>query len=61
MTDTKQSLMLTVEAVADRMNVSERTVFRWIKTDRLKAFRTGRILRVSEMDLHDFINGRSRI
>ncbi len=60
MTDTPKVAMLTVEVVAERMNVSERTVFRWMKTGHLKAFRTGRVLRISEADLSDFVDSRSR-
>ncbi|MDO6522948.1 helix-turn-helix domain-containing protein [Shimia thalassica] len=48
--------MLTVSDVADRMYVSERTVFRWIKAGHLKAFRTGRVLRISEADLERFLH-----
>lgn len=61
MTDTLLNTMLTVEVVARRMGVSERTVFRWIKSGRLIVFRTGRVLRISEAALADFIDARSGI
>ncbi|WP_171096377.1 helix-turn-helix domain-containing protein [Ruegeria sp. HKCCD9179] len=59
MTDVQLGTMLTVEIVADRMGISERTVFRWIKTGRLKAFRMGRVLRIPEAELIDFIDERT--
>ena len=59
MTDAQLGTMLTAEMVADRMGVSERTVFRWIKTGRLKAFRMGRVLRIPEAELIDFIDERT--
>lgn len=59
MTDAQLGTMWTVEMVADRMGVSERTVFRWIKTGRLKAFRMGRVLRIREAELIDFIDERT--
>lgn len=52
--------MLKIGDVAERMYVSERTVFRWIEQGCLKAFRTGHVLRISEGDLNDFIDIRSR-
>ena len=61
MTNAKLMTMLTVQMVADRMGVSERTVFRWIEAGVLSAFRAGRVLRISEKDLADFIDDRSRI
>ncbi|PSL12639.1 helix-turn-helix domain-containing protein [Shimia abyssi] len=59
MTNDKQKPMLTVFDVAERMNVSERTVFRWIKEGRLKVFRAARVLRISEADFQDFLDGTS--
>ena len=59
MTHAQLGTMLTAEMVADRMGVSERTVFRWIKTGRLKAFRMGRVLRIPEAELIDFIEERT--
>ena len=59
MTDAQLGTMLTVEIVADRMGVSERTVFRWIKAGHLKAFRMGRVLRIPEAELIDFIDERT--
>lgn len=61
MTTTLHTPMMTVGTVGERMGVSNRTVFRWIKSGHLKAFRTGRVLRISEADLGDFIDNQSAI
>jgi excisionase family DNA binding protein len=47
--------MLTTSEVADRLSVSERTVFRWLEQGHLKAFRAGRVLRISEASLEVFL------
>ncbi len=47
--------MLTTSEVADRLSVSERTVFRWLEQGRLTAFRAGRVLRISEASLEVFL------
>ncbi|MBT3143390.1 helix-turn-helix domain-containing protein [Ruegeria litorea] len=54
-----QAPMMTVEAVAEHMNVSDRTAFRWIASGHLKAFRTGHVLRISGADLDVFIDNKS--
>jgi excisionase family DNA binding protein len=59
MTNVTQARMLTVFDVAERMDVSERTVFRWIKGGQLKVFRAARILRISEADFQNFLDGTS--
>jgi excisionase family DNA binding protein len=48
--------MLTIAVVANRLGVSERTVFRWLQKRQLKGFRIGRVLRISEADLEEFID-----
>lgn len=55
MTNVEQTPMLTVFDVAKRMNISERTVFRWIKTGKLKSVRVGRVVRVTPDDLNRFV------
>jgi excisionase family DNA binding protein len=51
-----QRQMLTIAVVANRLGVSERTVFRWLQKRQLKGFRIGRVLRISEADLEEFID-----
>jgi excisionase family DNA binding protein len=41
----------TVRAIAEQLDVSMRTVHRWIKNDGLVAHRVGRSVRISEVDL----------
>jgi excisionase family DNA binding protein len=50
------SPMLTVEVVAERLKVSERTVRRWIDAGFLRAVRLGRLVRVFETDLQALID-----
>jgi excisionase family DNA binding protein len=47
--------MLTTSEVAERLSVSERTVFRWLEQGHLKAFRAGRVLRISEASVEVFL------
>ena len=56
MSDYKADKMLRVGDVAERLNVSERTVFRWLKHGGLTAHRFGRTLRISEADLEHFLD-----
>ena len=48
--------LLTVQAVAERLNVCDRTVRRLIKAGALKALRVGRSLRVSEADFQAYVS-----
>ena len=53
--------MLTVEEVAERMRVNEKTVRNWIASGELLAFPIGkRGYRISETDLHNFVEGRKQ-
>jgi len=47
--------LLTIEEVADRLIVHPNTVRRLIKTGQLKAVKVGRLYRVLEKDLLEFI------
>jgi excisionase family DNA binding protein len=46
---------LTVEQVAKRLQVTERTVREWLRTKRLKGVRAGRQWRIRESDLSTFL------
>jgi len=50
----------TVEMVAEILNVCSRTVRRHIKSGALTVYRFGRVVRVADSDLHDFIDGSRR-
>ena len=53
--------MLTVEEVAERMRVNEKTVRNWITSGELSAFPIGkRGYRISETDLHNFVEIRKQ-
>ena len=47
--------LLTTSQVAERFQVTNRTIFRWLKLGRLKAIRVGGVLRISEADLEDLL------
>ena len=50
--------LLTLYEVANILNVHYRTVLNWIKEDRLKANKLGRVWRVSEEELEKFIKSK---
>jgi excisionase family DNA binding protein len=52
MTDEK---LLTPEEAAERFAVSPRTIREWIRLRKLRAVRVGRLLRVPESAVRDFI------
>lgn len=47
--------MLTVAVAADRVDMSERSVRRWIAEGALRVHRLGRAVRIDEHDLEDFL------
>ena len=48
----------TVRAVAEQLDISSRTVHRWIKNDELAVHRVGRSVRISEVDLKHYLAAR---
>lgn len=50
--------VLRVREVANHLSCDEDTVYRLIREDHLRAIRLGRVLRVPESALADFIAGR---
>lgn len=48
--------LLTPAQVAERLQVTERTVYRWIDAKELKATKLGRVWRIKEEDLEAFLN-----
>jgi excisionase family DNA binding protein len=53
--------LLDVDAVATRLGVSSKTVRRLIDRGELAVHRIGRLLRVSEPDLHNYVARRRQI
>ena len=49
--------MLSVKQIAKELNVSNRTIYRYIKAGRLKAVKLGYILRIQEKDYRKFLRG----
>lgn len=62
MTSRSSSLpcLLTVKEVAERLQVSTKTIRRWIAADELSVHHIGRQLRVSEDDLLVFLARRRK-
>ena len=46
---------LTLPEVAERLKVSRRTLYRWIKSGDLNAYQFGREYRITESALKDFL------
>lgn len=51
----KWDAALTVEEVAERLKVSQATVYSLLRAGTLVSYRVGRAWRVDEVDLHSFI------
>ena len=49
--------LLTIEEVADRLNLAPRTIYRYIKDGKLTARKIGKRWQVKEEDLAVFIDG----
>ncbi|MGG3235588.1 helix-turn-helix domain-containing protein [Priestia flexa] len=52
--------MLTTKEISEKLNVSEETVRRWIRTNELKATQEGKSYLVDENDLLRFIEKKSK-
>ena len=55
---TPQQRLLTVKDVADQLGVSVRSVSRWVESRALVAHKLGRLVRVGELDLREFLARR---
>src|SRR5215212_1012982 len=51
--------LLSLEDVASRLQVSDQTVRRWIKSGKLAAYKPGLQWRIKPSDLEDFLQARS--
>ena len=45
----------TPEEVAEKLKASRRTVYRWIEKGDLKAFKAGKLVRITRKDLEAFL------
>ena len=55
---TVEERYFTVEEVAERLKVSHMTVYRWIKTGKLGAYKIGGEFRITERDIERFLQAR---
>lgn len=51
-----QDRLLTPAEIADKLQVHERTVHRWIKDGKLQAIRIERFWRIEQKDFQTFLN-----
>ncbi len=51
-----EDTLLTPDQVAERLQLQERTVTRWLRTGYLRGFKLGKEWRVSSEDLRSFID-----
>jgi excisionase family DNA binding protein len=52
----EQLRVYTLAEIENLLRVTRRTVYRWIKAGKLKAFKAGREYRVTEEALRDFLD-----
>ena len=55
---TVEETYFTVEEVAERLKVSNMTVYRWIKAGSLDAYKLGGEFRITERDINQFLEDR---
>jgi excisionase family DNA binding protein len=55
-----KALLLTPQQVAERLQVQVQTVVRWLRSGQLRGTKFGRLWRVTEPDLHAFIQQHLR-
>ena len=48
-------IIYTPEEIADKLKASRRTVYRWIEKGELKAFKAGKMWRITREDLEEFL------
>ena len=53
-----QPKLLTIQEVADQLRLSRLTVYRYISSGKLPAFKLGRDFRISQDEVIDFLNNR---
>lgn len=55
-----ESRLLTPEQVADRLQISEHTVYLWLRSGMLPGMKLGRLWRIRGEDLEEFVMARTR-
>lgn len=57
----EKSQLLTTHEIAEILRVHQRTVQRWISSNRLKAIKVGpKIFRVRKQDLNEFLDNQNK-
>lgn len=57
--DASEEQFLSLEDVATRLQVSDQTIRRWIKSGKLTAYKPGLEYRIRESDLEEFLAARA--
>ncbi len=52
--------LLSLDAVAERLNVPRRSAYGWVQTRRLKSYKLGRNIRIAQADLDAFLKAHAR-
>lgn len=47
--------MLTPEELAEKLNISKRTIYTWVSEGRLPAYKMGKKLRFKESEIDDWV------
>ena len=61
MSGTSVPILLTINQVAETLQVSPRTVRRWIDAGSLQHYKLGRQIRIAERDLRLFLGAREHV
>ena len=56
MSEKRKPTIYTLHEVEEILNVTQRTLYRWIDSGKIKAFKAGRTWRISEEALQEFID-----
>jgi len=57
----QQPELLTIQQVMSRLQVADETVYRYIRSGKLKAIRVGGLWRVNKEALEEFLNGGEKL
>ncbi|HEV8718012.1 MAG TPA: helix-turn-helix domain-containing protein [Candidatus Binatia bacterium] len=58
-THTAQAKILTVQQAAEQLQVSERTVYEWLRNGKIPGRKIGKVWRLSEDAIVDFLRGEA--
>lgn len=52
----KEQEYLSIKEVANKLSVAYLTVYRWVTSEKLRAYKAGKQYRIKNTDLNKFIN-----